>query len=256
MNREILDVIIHPDKLSLPLRGVLVEAHFDDKAMTIIDSSIAARAGLSIAGLTDGAARDLPHFTPQQLRSVRRQEHLDSVRITGGTRAYGADLPDGELADYIDDSITFLDEIVRNEKPDFLIAPHPLDPHPDHRAAAKVAKIVADDEIALYYMDTIIGKDMDNKIILPTHYLPLTMREVRRRRRSYFANKSQVENLPPNELNDVFDVLRMATRRGKDVETRFAGAVIFEAPKNGRDPLFEIFNKNMIIFDRSDMSQE
>ena len=247
MGRERLHVITHPDKLSLPVKGVLVEAHFDDKAMAEIDGSLAQKTGLTVVSLTDGAARDLPHFTPQQLRFGRRQEQIDSVQILGGAQLVGADLPDGLLSEYLVEGTQFLDEIVRNEKPDFLIAPNPRDPHPDHRAAAAITKIVADGEIPIYYMDTISGYDMDGNEVIPTHYIPLTRRDVRRRRRSYLAHTSQVEDLPYIELRDVFRVLDMPRRRGRDIDRQFAGAVIFESARNGQDPLADIFKHSIKI---------
>lgn len=247
MSREILHVITNHEKLSMPVKGIIVEAHFDDKAMAMIEASLSQRVGLTVAGLTDGAARDLPEFSPQALRLIRRKEHIESVRVLGGAQALGADLPDGLLAECIDEGITFLDTIVRSEKPDFLIAPHPQDPHPDHRAAAEITKIVGNGEIAIYYMDTITGRDKDGERISPTHYFPLIQRDVRRRKKSYLANTSQVRNLPTGEINAVFDVLAMPKRRGSDIGVRFAGAVTFEPPNDRSDPLREIFSETVRV---------
>ena len=120
----------------------------------------------------------------------------------------------------------------------------------DNRVRLRNIKL-SNKEIPIYYMDTITGCDKDGNELVPTHYLPLTRREVRRRRKSYLANKSQVEDLPTGELNDVFDVLAMPKRRGKDIGVRFAAAAIFEPAENGLDPLVDIFKENIIIFDRS-----
>lgn len=251
MGRERLHVITHPDKLSLPVKGVIVEAHPDDKAMAEIDGSLAQKAGITVVSLTDGAARDLPHFTPQQLRHERRPEQVNSVRILGGAQTFGADLPDGLLSKYIAEGAIFLDEVVRNEKPDFLIAPHPRDPHPDHRAAAEITKIVANGEIPIYYMSTITGVDYDGNEVIPTHYTPLTRRDVRRRRQSYLAHTSQVKNLSYSELRDVFRVLDMPRQRGRDIGERFAGGLIFEPPRDGQDPLADIYKNSIKIISPS-----
>ena len=56
----------------------------------------------------------------------------------------------------------FLEKVVSRTNPDFLIAPHPLDPHPDHSSAASIAeKVAIENGLPLYYMDTISIKEIE-----------------------------------------------------------------------------------------------
>lgn len=244
MSKERLHVVTNPDKLFASKKGVVVEAHADDKAMGV---DVGA---LTIVTLTNGAARNVANYTPEQLRIQRINEGIRSVEIMGGTQIYYGDLPDGELLHYQKDARIFLSEVVEKTQPDFLIAPHPDDPHVDHAIAAEVTKAVAEDVIPIYFMDTITGNDKNGQQIVPTHYIPLSQRAIRKRNRAYLANESQVTNLPPHELRDVHAVLRMPRRRGREIGEKFAGVLVHHNPSLG-DPVEEILGGNVFILERT-----
>ncbi len=249
MSREILHIVTNQDRLTASVKGLVAEAHVDDITMAMIAGCLAQRnVGLTIATSTDSAARDLLNYTKETLRLKRRKEAFQQAKIIDAAEIHLADLPDAELANYQAEGVQFLSQIIASTKPDFIIAPHPLDPHPDHRAAAEIVKITAND-IPVYYMDTITGRDMNGKRVSPSHFVPMTRNDVRRRRRVYFTNESQVKDLPDDEMKDVFDVLRMPQRRGKDIGVPFAGALVFDQSRCTSDPLVDIFKNDIYVKD-------
>jgi LmbE family N-acetylglucosaminyl deacetylase len=247
MNREILHVITNKKKLSASMRGIIVEAHPDDTAMAMLDSALVKKdVGLTVATFTDGAARNLPRYTPEKLREERRKESPKSLKILGAAQVFGADLPDGELIIHQEQAREFLADVIARVKPNFLIAPHPEDTHVDHATAGMITKEIAGG-IPVYFMDTITGKDRHDNLIFPTHVAPLSRRDIRIRRRSYLAHKSQVLWLPAEERQAVQEVLAMPQRRGKEFDMRNTGILVKDMSYISSDPIAEIFQKNIVV---------
>jgi len=242
MNRERLHLITNQKMLSASVKVGVFEAHADDAIMFTGATTLAQKGvGLSIATLTDGSARNLESITPEELRSMRRRESPNSVKIMGGAQVFNADLPDGQLIDYQEEAEGFLAKVIKIVQPDFLIAPHPEDPHSDHRAAAEVSKAVAGNEIPLYFTDTITGDGIE-----PTYYFALSEEAEQQRRNAYLAHKSQVTKLPPNQMKEVHAVLSMTQRRGIEIGLPYAGVVVQFNHYLG-DPLGEILGGDVYL---------
>lgn len=245
---ERLHVVTNEEMLSASLQGGIIEAHPDDWVMFGAQKSM----GLTVITLTDGAARNLPDYSAESLKNQRKAESIRSNRIAGHAQLYAYDLPDGSLEEYTDEATGFVSDVVEDNKLQFLIAPHPRDPHADHEAAARIATLAANDEIPVYYMDTISGKDKYGYAVQPSHYLPLTRNEVRRRKRGYLANESQTQGIPSQEMRDVFSVFDMPKRRGQDIGVPFATSLLKDGSST-TDPLGEILGDQIRIRESVDI---
>gem|GEM_PF-4894873 len=234
-------MILREEKSGTPLRGTIVEAHKDDISMAKVARALSnAGVELTIVTLTDGAARGLSGYTREELPDVRWKEGKAAGQLAGAKDLYGIDLPDGELRDHHADASTFLREVQKKTRGEFMIAPHLLDPHPDHAAAHEIALSVAGEEIPVYGMDTITGIDANGLPLVPDRYLVLPRRTARKEKQIYLAHTSQVENIPPYERRAMMDVLGMTKRRGQEIDVPHA-AVLFDPLNTSRDPLTDVF---------------
>jgi len=241
------------------VRGLVVEAHPDDRMMAegIDGAAVRKGVGMTVVTLTDGGARQFPNIMEgewsfeawQRLPQLRWQESIASVKILNGDEVYNVGIPDGELSSSQPEAIVVLSEIILKLKPAFIIAPHPGDPHPDHSSAYEVASAAANGEIPVYAMDTIMGLDRYGNFIIPTHYVPLSRREDRRRNRGFDAHATQVKNLQPEDRRNVDRVKGMTRRRGRDIGVPFAGSLVFDATSHNSDPIAEIFTKEIVLAD-------
>jgi len=191
--------------------GLTDEAHTDDMFMGRVTNVLSKhRTKMRVLTHSNGDARDINGYTPEELAQQRLKEGKVSHRIVGVYDSYNAQLPDGQLSNYENEGKAVLHDLVVFEKPDFIIVPHPLDPHPDHASVARQAREIAVfHRIPLYYMNTISGRGSDGSLIIPTHRFKLTRGESRREKRGYRANITQTTNLPKAEIRDVYTVLGM-----------------------------------------------
>ncbi len=250
MERQRFHVVTNREMLISQRKGIVVEAHPDDHIMaTVNEKLVQSGVGLSVATFTDGAARAPERVELQKMRALRRRESPRSVREMGGAQVYGADLPDGKLTDFQEEGCAFLRDIIGKTEPQFIIAPNPEDPHSDHSAAAEIVREVAG-EIPVYYMDTIRGVDKNGNIISPTHYVTLSQENVEKRKRSYFANKSQITNNPPDEEREIQAVVAMTERRGHEVHIPHAGVLIQDRFGFVPDPISELLKDDICVAER------
>jgi LmbE family N-acetylglucosaminyl deacetylase len=245
MIRERLHMVVNKDRLFTPTRGVVVEAHPDDVAMARVSAALTQNGvGLSIVTFTDGAGRNLVKYPPDELAKKRWEESRASAAILGAAEVYNAQLPDGQLRHNQADAVTFLSDVIVETLPDFIIAPHPGDAHEDHVAASLISRLVAGTEIPVYWMDTINGLDSDGQILDPTHRVVLSQKVARQEIRAYRANKSQTTHLPPAEMRDVYAVINMSQRRGREQNAKHAGVLFKDLSANQRDPIGVIFQRS------------
>jgi LmbE family N-acetylglucosaminyl deacetylase len=237
-NVPILHHIFDSEQPKVGLTGVLVEAHHDDIAQFRLTKHLASQGvTLKVITLTKSDQRGLKNYTPEQLDLKRWHEGVAQNSLAGAKEMHRIGLPDGLLDNHIHTAAEFLSEM--SEGANFFVAPHLLDPHPDHRAAHETALEAAGSEIPVYGMDTITGFDMYGDLLVPDRYAVLSMGEARREKKMYKANNSQVEDLPLHERRDMFNVLGMTRRRGEQFRVPHA-AVIFDPLNTNNDPLGEI----------------
>lgn len=241
-NLEMLHAVTNPDRF-LKQGSVLGSfAHPDDEAMdTVIHPLIQAGVEVDLHHHTDGSGRGTRNFTPDQLSSARWQESLIAGEELGIRQVSNGTHPDGQLFEYYEQGVIDLEELVERRQPDALMTSFPLDQHIDHRAAAAITRQVAKRrKLPLYYTDTISGRDIYGNPIIPTHYIDLSRRGARRQRRGYLGNETQTTNLPPGEMRDVFSVVAMSRRRGKEVGVSHVATVVFSAADHRADVLGEM----------------
>ena len=114
-----LAVGAHPDDVEIGCGGALLQVTRGGGRASIVDLTAGERA-------TRGSAE------------TRAQEAEEAARTLGVLARENLALPDGGLHDD-DDSRRALAAAIRLHRPRVLFAPHPLDDHPDHAAAGKLA---------------------------------------------------------------------------------------------------------------------
>lgn len=153
---RILAVGAHPDDVELLCGGTL--AHY-----------AACGAQVTISVLTNGELGS-PTLTRAETARLRRDEAKAAAGVIHAELIWAGE-PDGFLYDGTQTRTRMID-ILRRTRPDLILAHHPQDYHPDHRAASQLvsaARLLArerlvesphapTDRIApLFYMDTFAG---------------------------------------------------------------------------------------------------
>ena len=131
-------------------RLVVVSAHPDDETLGVGGLiAQAARAGrtVDVVVLTDGAAShpDSPTHSPEALRRIREQEVRHAIELLApGASVRTLALPDGALADHLDDAVDAVVETIGLDGAStLLLSPWHLDRHPDHEAAAQACALAS-----------------------------------------------------------------------------------------------------------------
>lgn len=231
------------------LRGLVIQAHPDDKALAAAADISLLNTGVQLDYLTftDGAARELSNFSGEngkrRLREVRVKEDATSITMIGGHLLDTKKFPDGQLSDFHRDGKLLLSSAISENRPDFLITPHLKDPHNDHSEAAMMALEVA--EIPVYFMN--IAADDNNEL---THIIPVTRSEVRKNKRAFRAHATQTQGLPNGEIRDVFTVMAMSKQLGNEHSFPYAAGLTLVDFSLG-DPIGEYLSGKRIVFDRS-----
>lgn len=154
--RQLRDDFTHPRLIEpLPSDRVLVLApHMDDEAIGCGGAVLRHRqlgTPLAVTYLTDGAEGDIRLADPtissseatQRRRVLRRERRLEAeawCAEAGAARVDFLDLPDGRLAAHANgQAVQRLADIIAAWRPSVVYLPSPLDVHPDHRAANRLA---------------------------------------------------------------------------------------------------------------------
>ncbi|MGH6872247.1 MAG: PIG-L deacetylase family protein [Rhizomicrobium sp.] len=164
---RILAVHVHPDDIETLAAGTL---------------ALLARAGhaISIVTLTDGDCGSTEADNAETGR-IRRGEAQAAAALIGADYAWAGF---GDLSVFNDDaSRRRVTEVLRDWRPDIVLAASPADYHPDHEAASQLVRDAcfaapvpnyrtgtakALDAIPhLYFMDPIEGRDRDNAKVIP-----------------------------------------------------------------------------------------
>lgn len=116
---RVLVIAPHPDDAELAMGGTIARLVAHGHAVTICD-------------LTDGEP------TPFGSREIRARETQEATAVLGVQRV-NAGLVNREVRDDLS-ARKVLASIIRLVQPDILFSPHPIDAHPDHVAAASLAR--------------------------------------------------------------------------------------------------------------------
>ena len=124
--RRVLVLVPHPDDEAIGPGGLLA-----------LLASRGARIDAVLA--TDGEATIGSRLAPAVVGRQRREEFVRSVgRLGGGVHAT-LGLADGGLSEQRDALVQHVHDAVIALRPDLVLAPWPLDAHPDHRAVSEAA---------------------------------------------------------------------------------------------------------------------
>jgi len=131
--KTVLFVSAHPDDIEFYCAG-LVHTLRTHGAEVIF--AIATRGGKG----RQGAAKT-------RLEGLRSRHQLDSARTLGGAEVVFYDYPDKDLPSHVNQFAADLKRLIAQKKPDVILSWDPdfiYNPHLDHQAAAKAAKIATD----------------------------------------------------------------------------------------------------------------
>lgn len=122
-----------------------IQPHPDDNEIGA-GATIAKLAGkgckITYLTVTDGSVGTTdPNVKPEELASIRRQEVKNSAKHLGASDTIFLDFPDGSYPSERELCAGIV-EVIRNVKPEFIMAPDPFLPyecHPDHRHVGMAA---------------------------------------------------------------------------------------------------------------------
>ncbi|WP_457753746.1 PIG-L deacetylase family protein [Thermococcus sp.] len=127
--KKVLCIQPHPDDCELAVGGILAKLFLEGKEIVYLT-------------LTDGAmgTRDLS-ISPKELAEIRKKEQERAAKVIGVKKLIWFDYKDTELP-YSLEVRNRIISVIREEKPDIVLAPDPWLPyeaHPDHRNAGLLA---------------------------------------------------------------------------------------------------------------------
>jgi len=131
--KRVLFISAHPDDIEFYCAGLV---HTLRKRGAEVTFAIGTRGGKG----RQGAAK-------ARLEGLRSRHQLDSARILGGAEVVFYDYPDKDLPSHVDEFAADLKRLVAQGKPDVVLSWDPdfiYNPHLDHQAAAKAARIATD----------------------------------------------------------------------------------------------------------------
>ncbi len=118
--------------------ALIVAPHFDDEVLGcggLAAQLAAAGSAVRVLFLTDSGGGVEEIEDRDAYRARRREEAGNAVRALGCAGCDILDLPDGSLDRHLDDAVQGLRRALLTQRPDLLLAPHPLEVTRDHQAA-------------------------------------------------------------------------------------------------------------------------
>ncbi len=169
----------HPDDVELFCGGTVARLVAQGSSVAILDLTAGERAS---NGSVEG----------------RRQESLTASRALGlASWRPVLELPDGGVDDGSDEQLNRLVEFLRAARPRVLFAPHPVDRHPDHVAAGKLARRACSLAGRSEYAATGAPHQLDGLYeypchqLVPTHFMVEVSDHMDARREAIAAYRSQ-----------------------------------------------------------------
>jgi LmbE family N-acetylglucosaminyl deacetylase/glycosyltransferase involved in cell wall biosynthesis len=118
--------------------ALIVAPHFDDEVLGcggLAAQLAAAGSAVRVLFLTDSGGGVEAVEDRDAYRARRREEAGNAVRALGCAGCDILDLPDGALDRHLDAAVQGLRRALLTQRPDLLLAPHPLEVTRDHQAA-------------------------------------------------------------------------------------------------------------------------
>jgi LmbE family N-acetylglucosaminyl deacetylase/glycosyltransferase involved in cell wall biosynthesis len=118
--------------------ALVLAPHFDDEVLGcggLLAQLTAAGATVRVLFLTDGGGGREAVADRDGYRLRRRQEALAAAAVLGIAGCDFLDLPDGALADHLDQAAAAARRALLAQRPELLLCPSPLEVTADHRAA-------------------------------------------------------------------------------------------------------------------------
>lgn len=135
-------------------RVLVIAPHPDDETIGAGGTMrLLADAGtrVDVVCVTDGEATIGAPLPPDEVARRRRDEVAAACRLLGAHAPTFLHLPDGGVAGRAEELVALLQQEVDRLSPDLVMAPWPLDRHPDHLAVADaMLDVHADDDVELW----------------------------------------------------------------------------------------------------------
>jgi bacillithiol biosynthesis deacetylase BshB1 len=125
MSASVLAIGAHPDDAELSYGATIARLTALGERVTIVDLTAGERASRGD-------------------RETREREAAEAARLLGAGRVC-AGLPDQGLVGEDLEQRRTLVEIIREHRPRIILAPHPAEGHPDHRAASQLVELAAEE---------------------------------------------------------------------------------------------------------------
>jgi LmbE family N-acetylglucosaminyl deacetylase len=119
-------------------KALVIAPHFDDEVLGcggLIAQLSAAGVDVGVLFLTDGSGGEEAIEDRTAYAARRHAEAARALEILGTGDLVFADLPDGALAEHLDDAASAIRSALLERRPDLLLAVSPLEISADHRAA-------------------------------------------------------------------------------------------------------------------------
>ena len=188
--KKILCIQPHPDDCEIAIGGILAKLSLEKKEIIYLT-------------LTDGCfGTNDPSIKPEQLAKIRKEEQEKAAKIIGVKKLIWLNYKDTELP-YSPDVRNKIISIIREEKPDIVLAPDawlPYEVHPDHRYTG----LLAIEAVFFSSLPNINRIDLEKG--LETHEVPLIG--------LYYTSK-------PNYIVDISDTFNIKLNALKEHKSQF-----------------------------------
>jgi LmbE family N-acetylglucosaminyl deacetylase len=137
--RVVLFVGAHPDDVEFYCGATVARLLSEGTLVYFLVATMGGRGKTGAAG--------------QRLRETRRLHQRDAARILGGAKVTMFDYPDKSLREHVDEFGNEAGTFIRDLAPDYVVSWDPdriVNPHPDHRAAARAIAALDLDNTLFY----------------------------------------------------------------------------------------------------------